>query len=269
MTAVKVVVALFVVLLAVATVLRVRKLRRDEMRELSKPAERRLMTPPPSPYAPSKGFRLLDSSGEPLERPPVARPRLDPERRYVFGETGGGEEIAPPHVRHGDDWLLSRSLRRPTLGTWVVRLLVALVIVVAIAVVVTYYLDQHPKTTPKGSSAPRLLSTTTTSALPSIFRPASIQGEDAYYDVAAASFRVSVVGARGTTWATFEMGPANTLEWQGDVTSGGTESLTLRGDARVTLGSPSSAAVSVDGRTVVFPSPLPSTLTVVFSSTAG
>jgi len=50
------------VLLIAGTVLRIRKVRRDEMRELSRPLERRLVSPPPSPYAPSKGFRLLDGS---------------------------------------------------------------------------------------------------------------------------------------------------------------------------------------------------------------
>ncbi len=74
MLALKVIAVIVVLILALGTFLRVRKLRRDEMRALSKPVERRLMTPPPSPYAPSKGFRLLDGAGEPLARPTGGAP---------------------------------------------------------------------------------------------------------------------------------------------------------------------------------------------------
>jgi len=52
-------VALIVVaaLALVAVALRLRKLRRDEMRKIANRVERRLVEPPPSPYTPSKGFR--------------------------------------------------------------------------------------------------------------------------------------------------------------------------------------------------------------------
>src|SRR5271154_7007705 len=113
MLALKIAVGVVVVLLLVGTVLRIRKLRRDEMRELAKPVERRLMTPPPSPYAPSKGFRLLDESGQPIARPPQERPRLDPHRHYVFSElSGAGDETVSSHRRHDDEWFLSRSSQR-------------------------------------------------------------------------------------------------------------------------------------------------------------
>ena len=102
------------VLLVAGTLLRIRKLKRDEMRELSKPLERRLVSPPPSPYAPSKGFRLLDGSGEPVTRPPVERPRLDPGRQHVFSDSASGEESSALHARHNDDWFLSRSSHRST-----------------------------------------------------------------------------------------------------------------------------------------------------------
>ena len=79
--------ALFVVLLLAAAALRARKLRRDEHREVDAPVERRLTAPPPSPYTPSKGFRLLDGPvNEPL-RPVPPRPRLEPGREYVFSES--------------------------------------------------------------------------------------------------------------------------------------------------------------------------------------
>jgi len=57
--AVKIIIIVVVILVVGVAALRIRKLRRDEIRELSRPVERRLMSPPPSPYAPSKGFRLL------------------------------------------------------------------------------------------------------------------------------------------------------------------------------------------------------------------
>lgn len=272
MTAVKVAIAVLVVLAAVVVLLRMRKLRRDEMRELSKPNERRLMAPPPSPYAPSKGFRLLDGDGEPLERPPVPRPRLDPERRYVFGESSAGEEFMPTHLRHDDDWFLSRSAHRSTLATWFARLAVVALVVIVLAVIVTYYLDRHHKSGAPGSTTTStLLVTTTSTALPAEFRPSAVNGGDADYAVPLASYRVTVTGARGTTWASFAMGPARTLEWQGDVHEGAAESLTLRGDAWVTVGSPSNASVAVAGRPVAFPTPLPATLTLFFrpGSTTG
>lgn len=271
MLAVKVAVAVVVVLLAAATVLRLRKLRRDEMRELSKPAERRLMSPPPSPYAPSKGFRLLDGSGEPLERPAVQRPRLDPDRHYVFNETTS-EEVVPSHLRHDQDWFLSRSAHRSSLSTWIVRLVVVVLVVAVIVVVAAYYAGRHPKAKPSGTASTTTVRTTTTDVLPASFRPTATSGGDADYTVPRASYRVVVTAARGVTWVSFVMGAARTIEWQGDVAAGTDEALTLRGDARVTLGSPSNASVAVAGRPVVFPSPLPATLTLVFSpgsSTAG
>ncbi len=262
----KVVVVVAVVLLAVVSVLRLRKLRRDEMRELSKPVERRLMSPPPSPYAPSKGFRLLDGTGEPLERPPVQRPRLDPERHYVFGEMSG-EELAPSHLRHNEDWFLSRSSHRSTFSTWMLRLVVAVVVVAVVVIVATYYADRHPKAKPSGvASTTTLLSTTTTDALPAVWRPTASSGGDADYSVPLSHYRVVVSAAHGVTWASFVMGAANTIEWQGDVAAGTNEALTLSGDARVTVGSPSNATVALAGRPVAFPSPLPPTLTLVFSS---
>ena len=63
------------------------------------------------------------------------------------------------------------------------------------------------------------------------------------------------------------MGSSNTLEWQGAVDQGKQESLVMIGNSQITLGSPSSAAVTVDGHPVVFPSPLPVTLVLVFDAT--
>lgn len=256
------------VLLVAGTLLRIRKLKRDEMRELSKPLERRLVSPPPSPYAPSKGFRLLDGSGEPVTRPPVERPRLDPGRQHVFSDSASGEESSALHARHNDDWFLSRSAHRSTASFVARSVAVVALVVLVIGVVVTYYVDRRPakRTSSTTTTTTRARSTTTTTTVPAAFRPVSASGEDANYNVPATRYRVTVTGARGETWAVYNMGPSSTLEWQGPVDQGHDESLVMIGDSRVTLGSPSSATVSVDGKPVIFPTSLPATLVLIFTA---
>ncbi len=269
MLALKIVVAVVVVLLLLGTVLRIRKLRRDEMRELSRPVERRLMAPPPSPYAPSKGFRLLDETGEPLARPPVERPRLDPNRHYVFSELSGtGDETVSSHLRHNDDWFLSRSSQRSTLSIVLRRLAILAVIALVGVVVGTYYVDHHSKKPPASTTTSTSSTTTTTTSFPSSFVATSASGDDATFSVPATTYQVVVRGLKGPTWVVFEMGPSNTLEWQGTVAMGKVEALTMTGDSRITIGSPSNASVHVKGSPVVFPTSLPPTLVLVFTSTA-
>jgi hypothetical protein len=258
------------VLLIAGTALRIRKVRRDEMRELSRPLERRLVSPPPSPYAPSKGFRLLDGSGEPVTRPPVERPRLDPGRPYVFSDYQSTEESGALHNRHNDDWFLSRSSHRST-GSLVARSVgTVLAIAVVVAIIVTYAVDHH---SPKTSTTTTTMTTTTrpsttTTAVPTTLHATSLSGDDASYTVPGSRYRVTVTGSRGETWAVYNMGPASTLEWQGPVDLGKYESLVMTGDSRITIGSPSSASVTVDGRPVLFPSALPATLVLVFTPAA-
>jgi uncharacterized membrane protein len=268
MLALKIIVVVVVVVLLVGTFLRVRKLRRDEMRELSKPVERRLMAPPPSPYEPSRGFRLLDESGQPLARPPLERPRLDPNRRYVFNElTGTGEESISSHPRHNDDWFLSRSSQRSTLSIFLRRLALLVVIALIVLVVAAYYAHHHSTKKPQASTTTSTSTTTTTTTFPSSFAATSTSGEDANYNVPAPTYQVVVRGLKGPTWAVFEMGPSNTLEWQGTVAVGKVEALTMTGNSRITLGSPSNASVHVKNSPVTFPSSLPATLVLVFTST--
>jgi hypothetical protein len=254
------------VLLIAGTVLRIRKVRRDETRELSKPLERRLVSPPPSPYAPSKGFRLLDGSGEPVTRAPVERPRLDPGRQYVFSDAQNPDEPSALHTRHNDDWFLSRSSHRST-GSLVTRSVgVVLAIAVVAAVIVTYAVGDHsPKKSASTTTTTTTRPPTTTTTAPSTLHATSLSGDDANYVVPGARYRVTVTGSRGETWAVYNMGPTSTLEWQGPVDLGKNESLVMTGDSRITIGSPSSASVTVDGRSVVFPSPLPATLVLVFT----
>jgi FlaG/FlaF family flagellin (archaellin) len=262
--AIEIVAAIVVVLLLAGTLLRVRKIRRDEKRELSRPLDRRLVVPPPSPYAPSKGFRVLDGSDQSLDRPAMERPRIDPARHYVFSDP---DEPPVIRARHNEDWFLSRSAHRSTAS--VVGRAVAIVVVVGlvIAVVVTYYVHhdpapkQHTGDTTTTTTKPPPTTTTTAAAL----NPTSTSGDDAVYDVSASRYRVTVYGARGETWTVYNMGPSNTLEWQGAVAEGSHESLVMIGDSRITLGSPSSARATLDGRPVVFPLPLPATLVLVFT----
>jgi hypothetical protein len=247
-----------------------RKLRQDSPSERLSMDDRRLVSPPPSPYEPSKGFRLIDEAGEPLERHPVQRPRLDPSRHYVFSDSAiHHEDALPTHLRHSDDWFLSRSAHRST--TYIVLRAVGVVLLIAIVIgtVTTYYLD-HSNTPSKGETGTTTTTTTrapTTTTLPVAFRPTATNGNDADYSIPATRYRVTVTGAHGESWTVYNMGPSNTLEWQGAVDLGQEKSLIMTGNSQITLGSPSSAAVTVDGHRVIFPAQLPATLVLVFDAT--
>lgn len=70
---------------------------------------------PPSPYAPSRGFKLLDASGEmdgPLAPEP---PKLAHEGELVFGDASTySDAFAPltPQLRREEQWAIQRSMRR-------------------------------------------------------------------------------------------------------------------------------------------------------------
>jgi hypothetical protein len=263
--ALEVVGALVVLVVLAMVALRIRKLRRDEIRALSKPVERRLMAPPPSPYAPSKGFRLLDAEGAPLIRPPVERPRLDPARHYGFSELSTpNDEVVNSSLRHNDDWFLSRSSNRSTLSIVLRRLVVLVVIALVVVVLATYYVNHHDTKPTHHNSTTPTTSVTTTTAPPLLVTSAS--GDEAIYDVSLARYRVTVTATGGSTSAVYDVGPTNTLVWRGTIEEGHDESLVVSGDSRITLGSPSNASVAVAGRSVHFPSPLPPTLAVVVRS---
>jgi hypothetical protein len=271
--ALKVAILIVVLLVIGIAALRIRKLRRDEIRELSRPVERRLMSPPPSPYAPSKGFRLLDGPIEPARRPEPMRPRLETDRDYVFSETqmAGADEVAPSQLRHSEEWALTKSARRSASFTGLRVGAIALVIVALIGAVGLYLQHHDPKKPPvttttsiTTTTVKRSSVTTTTLATPASFTAVSTSGQSATYHVPANKYQVVVHGTLGPSWAVYQMGPQNTLEWQGTVSQGTLESLQMTGDSLITIGSPRSATVSVDGKPVVFPSPLPPTLTLSF-----
>ncbi|HEY5092301.1 MAG TPA: hypothetical protein VII60_03470 [Acidimicrobiales bacterium] len=154
----KIIVLIVVVLVVASAVLRIRKLRRDEIRELSRPVERRLVSPPPSPYEPSKGFRLLDGPLEEQLRPQPARPRLEADHDYVFSETQmpGDESIVPSQLRHNEKWALSKSARRSASVTGLRVAVIAIILVILLGAVGLYL--QHHKS--PGTKPPTTTTTT-------------------------------------------------------------------------------------------------------------
>jgi hypothetical protein len=167
----KIVVLIVVILVVTIAVLRIRKLRRDEIRELSRPVERRLVSPPPSPYAPSKGFRLLDGPIEEQQRPQPARPRLEADHDYVFSETqlSSDETIVPSHFRHDEQWALSKSARRSASMTGLRVAIIAIILVILLGAVGLYL--QHHKT--PGTTPPTTTTTTKHTTSSPAMRPPS------------------------------------------------------------------------------------------------
>ncbi len=134
------VVAVVVVVVLGALVARVRRLRRGDATAPAGPVEGRLVSPPPSPYETSRGFRLLEPGESPHPREPTARPRLDPERSYVFSDALAPEEVVPTARRHDEAWFLAHSSRRSGLVRWATALLALVVVAAIVAAVVAYHL---------------------------------------------------------------------------------------------------------------------------------
>ena len=165
-------VLIVVVLVVAIAILRIRKLRRDEIRELSRPVERRLVSPPPSPYAPSKGFRLLDGPLEQKQRPQPARPRLEADRDYVFSEAQmpGDETIIPSHLRHNEKWALSKSARHSANMTGLRVAIIAIILVILLGAV-GLFLQHHKSPGTKPPTTTTTMKHTTSS--PAMRSPSS------------------------------------------------------------------------------------------------
>jgi multisubunit Na+/H+ antiporter MnhB subunit len=118
-----------------------------------------LLTPPPSPYAPSQGFRLVDgeSAPAPATRPTPARPRLD-ARDYVFGDASPTGEDSLVAMRHGSNWALERTARRRR-RKWRSRQWMRLGVVVLVVALAAGYALQRGRTA----------TTTTTTTAPTHF----------------------------------------------------------------------------------------------------
>ena len=161
----------FFVLLVV--ILRWRKLRLDNTRALSRNEVSH--APPPSPYEVSRGVRLLEPGDQIYPRAEPARPRLDPEKPYVFGEPGGpdSDTATLSRSRHDSRWALERSSHRSRFrpGSGKVLLLAGL-FVVLLYTVGSYVLHSSKTVTTTTSSSSSTTttssSTTTTSPLPTV-----------------------------------------------------------------------------------------------------
>jgi hypothetical protein len=167
-TALKVALVVILALLLVVVALRMRKLRRDEMRALEKRTDPRLVVPPPSPYQPSRGFRLLDGTEAPSTPRTPMRPRLEPDREYVFSDFHPARVDVNPlqPARHNEDWALSRSANRSSMSLRGIRLLVVIIVVVLLLGVIGYFardrVDRGPSTTTTHVTTTTHHSTTTT-----------------------------------------------------------------------------------------------------------
>jgi len=157
---IKIVLALLIVLALVVAVLRIRKLRRDEHHGTATKIDRSLLTPPPSPYSPSKGFRLLDGSYSDVPHAAPPRPRLEPDHEYVFSDT----QLPPydirnlSHLRHDEHWALSRAGRRARFSLAGIRTLIVIAVVIIALGIAVFYIGHPGKS--KGST------TTTTTSVP-------------------------------------------------------------------------------------------------------
>lgn len=172
--AIEVIIALFIALILAVGVLRYRKLHRDHLRaDVIKP--NRLVSPPPSPYTTSKGFRLVDQASESTGDKPSApaRPRLEPTHDYVFGESQAPayDVEALAHLRHDEKWALSRSARRAKFTpTFMRKVAVVVVVLLALAVGAFYFLH-HAKNVSNGGTNSTSTSTTTRTGMAPIISP--------------------------------------------------------------------------------------------------
>ncbi|MGC8510892.1 MAG: hypothetical protein ACP5PB_08500 [Acidimicrobiales bacterium] len=110
------------------------------------------VTPPESPYASARGVRLLRGDPEaPVTSSEPPRPRLDPDREYVFGDAApSSDEVVPAttHRGHDERWALERSLHHRRRRWRRAALLVGVALVVVIVVV--YLVVGHHGATPPG-----------------------------------------------------------------------------------------------------------------------
>jgi hypothetical protein len=271
--ALEITLAVFVALVSLLVLLRVRKLRRDEMRKIAARVDRRLMVPPPSPYTPSRGFRLLDGPVNSETRPDPPRPRLEPDRAYVFSESQlppTYQEGVSPRGRHDERWALSKSVQRSEFSSAGARVAVVAVVVIVLVIVGLYYAQRANRPSVTTTSTTLVGSKQSNGKVdwPITLVTTSLSGPNAAYHLPVGHYRVTVSATSGAVWTVFRMGPANTLEWQGTIAQGSSESLVLTGIGRITLGAPHNASVRVGLSAVALPAARPSTLTLILKPPA-
>jgi len=266
-----VVLVLIVVLGGAVAALRYRKIRRDELRSLDRRGQSTI-SPPPSPYAPSRAVRLIDGDATPIPRGAPERPRLDPDRPYVFSDLSPGERDAllTPRSRHDARWALERSSHGNRLTPGSGRILLIVVAVLAVLIIAGALIHRGGGTHHSSSTSTTTSTSTTvaTTSWPATLRSESYAGGVANYSVPVSSYSVSVTGTSGPVWVVMKMGAASTLEYQGRVAQGASYALTLTGPSTVSLGSPKNASVSVEGHAVIFPTAPTAPLVLSFTPPA-
>ena len=122
------VVVIAVTLLAAATYLRVRKIRRDALRRRWQPLNE-------SGDRLSPSFRLVQPNYQPSSSGiEVPRPRIDPTAHYVFGETVDDSASTLATYSHRDRALVRAGRRRRrSLGPLILGTLASLAVVVYLA----------------------------------------------------------------------------------------------------------------------------------------
>lgn len=225
MTTLVVIVLVVVVLVIVGGALWWRAQRREEGHATHATHDSRLVTPPPSPYQPSQGFRLVDGESQPAPevRPTPARPRLD-ARDYVFGESTVTGDDGLAAARHDSHWALERMTRHRR-RKWRSRQWMRLGVVVLIVVLAAGYVLQRGH--PTGPTA--TTSTTVSTTWPASFAATSTGIHSSRVAVpttrfslkvlASAPVSVVVTGATHTyAHVTLASGQSVTREVKGSVT---------------------------------------------------
>jgi hypothetical protein len=248
--------------------LRWRKLRRDELRAIDRRRSIEAMAPPES--RPLRSVRLLDDGVMPQAHTEPVRPRLDPERSYVFTDLTLSDPaaLATARARHNDQWALERSSHRSRLAPGSLRILLIVALALVVLIVVGTYL-QHSNP-PKATTTTSTTTTLANSAAswPHVLTAQSSSASQAEYSVPRRTYTVVVSGAHGPVWLVITMGPTRTLEYQGEVAINKSYAITLKGDGWVSLGSPHNAVVTVDQHAVTAPLGESAPFTMAFSPVA-
>jgi hypothetical protein len=147
-TAALVLVVLVLVVAVAVAALRWRKLRHDQhAHHVMNDAP---ITAPPAPYASNRGVRLLDAGDVPHTRSEPARPRLDPERQYVFSDTSALEpsSLSMTRSKHNERWALERSFHGPRVASGSGRVIVIVVLALSLLIGIGAILQHsnHPAT---------------------------------------------------------------------------------------------------------------------------
>ena len=236
---VTIVVVLAVVVAAGVVALRWRKVRHDELERASR-RDPHLLSPPPSPYTPSQGFRLVDGetpTPTPTRSPPP-RPRLD-ERDYVFGDVGGSFDEQLHAARHDSHWALERMTRHRR-RRWRSRQWMRLGVVVLVIVLAAGYVLQ------RGHGAGPASTTTT---WPSAF-VATADGPHTASVTAPGSHYVVTVSARSATQVVIK-GVADNY-FHGPLAAGQHTTATVKERIGIFF-DPASASVTLGGSRVSLP----------------